>query len=233
MQKPTVFFGDKNYATKPVTKPGALSIIDEPFAMLSAMHGFNNLIFPYQVHGIAGLVVESGNFNTIRSFVQDADWIITNVPKVGIGVLTADCVPLLIYDPVHNAVGAVHAGWRGAVEGVVVAAIDGMRSAFGSRAEDVQVFIGPHARTCCYQVDQQMYDTVMQKRYGKSAWRQNDQALFFDLYGCCVEQLKEVGVLQNNITDTGMCTICNTAYCSYRREKAESQRNISLIGLIY
>lgn len=229
IQKSIVFFGDKATAVKPVTVKQQYSVAQEPFCTLARTHALESLIFPYQVHGTAGLVVDAQNFKNMRAFAHDADWIITNVPGVGVGILTADCVPLLVHDIVSGAAGAIHAGWRGAVDGVVIQAFEAMTIQFGSKPSDIQVFVGPHARTCCYQVNQKFYDSVMQKQFGKNSWHENESALFFDLYHCCLEQLKQAGVPHSAVTDIGICTVCTPAYCSYRREKENALRNVSII----
>lgn len=231
MQKTIIFFGDKSSATKPASDNWKPDITAEPFPTLVRTHKLKALVFPYQVHGTEGLVIDAQNFNEAQSFVHDADWIITNVPDVGLGILTADCVPILVHDPVNGAIGAIHAGWRGAVDGIIIKALGAMTTQFGSQPSDMHIFIGPHARTCCYKVDQQFYDTVVQKPYGKNSWYDNGSNLFFDLYHCCVEQLKKVGVPHHAITDSGICTVCTPTYCSYRREKDLALRNISLIML--
>lgn len=210
-----------------------LLIKNEPFKSIAAAHNFKNMLFPHQVHGTQGLVITSENdLIGMHSFSHTADWIITNVPYLGIGILTADCVPLLLYDPITPAVGAVHAGWRGATDGVVLVALQGMVDTFGTEPRNIQVFIGPHARTCCYQVDEPFYATVMHKKFGTQAWQQKKDVLYFDLYACCVEQLYAAGVSESQIQDVGMCTICNLTYCSYRRDKQYAGRNISCIGVV-
>ena len=231
MKKVEIFFGNKQSAIPPVTEHCKPDIVGEPFKTMMATHGLDTVIFPYQVHGTAGLIITEKNKESMQPFVHAADWVITNLPNVGLGILTADCVPLLVYDPVAQVVGAIHAGWRGAADGVVLRALEGMQNVFGTRPSDVQISIGPHARTCCYRVDQQFYDIVMQKQFGTNSWQRNKDQIFFDLYQCCVEQLKKTGVRTDAITDTGFCTVCTPAYSSYRREKNAALRNISLISL--
>lgn len=207
-------------------------LIHEPFNPIAAAHGFDDLFFVHQVHGTDGVIVASDDVTMPRSFTRDADWIVSNKPGLGIGILIADCVPLLLYDPVTRAVGAVHAGWRGATSGVISAALNTLRSTFGTQMANLQVFIGSHAKNCCYQVDQPFYDTVMKKSFGSSAWHHRDDKLFFDLYQCCLEQLRIYGISENQITLSASCTICDTSYSSYRREREAAGRNIAVIGLI-
>jgi YfiH family protein len=229
MQNHTLFFGNKADAV-PVAVFNANNFaatqkIDE----LTAAHKLKKIIFPFQIHGTQGLVINDDI--SVASFTREADWLITNQPGLGIGVLTADCVPILIYDPVQHAVAAVHAGWRGAVDGVVIAALAAMQQYFGSQPADLQVWIGPHARTCCYQVDQKFYEAVMQKQFGTASWHKKGEQLFFDLTHCCIDQLIAAGVRMQQVADTGICTVCTPEYSSYRREKEAALRNISFVGL--
>lgn len=225
------FFGDKQTALVSADLAECVEQKRSAIKQVAARHSFKTMILPVQTHSTQGLIVDTENYQLIQPFEHEADWIITNLPDIAVGILTADCVPLLIHDPVQRAVGAIHAGWRGAVNGVVIEALRGMEDAFGSRCADLKVLIGPHARTCCYEVDQPFYDTVMQKEFGNSAWHRNNSRLFFDLYACCVEQFQKKGVPQDAITDNGICTICTPTYSSYRREKEAALRNVSWIVL--
>jgi polyphenol oxidase len=232
------FFGNKKHQVFPDRDKQIWSaqesvITTAPFKTIAQLYTFNNILFPHQVHGTVGLVItRKDNYITSKkSFTQDADWLITNIPTLGIGILTADCVPLLLHDPVAAVVGAVHAGWRGATEGVVISALTNMMNAFGTSPKNVQVYIGPHARTCCYQVDKPFYENVMQKQWGTTAWLYNRESLFFDLHHCCIEQLYAVGITQSQIQSIRTCTVCNSTYCSYRRDKERAGRNISCIGI--
>jgi YfiH family protein len=229
MKNLILFFGNKRDAV-PVAVFNANNFaatqkIDE----LAAAYKLKNMTFPFQVHGIQGLIVNDDI--SVASFTREADWIITNQPGIGIGVLTADCVPILIHDPIHNAIAAIHAGWRGAVDGVVIAALAAMQQQFGSQPADLQAWIGSHARTCCYAVDQKFYDSVMQKQFGTTSWYKKGEQLFFDLTHCCTDQLMMAGVRMQQIIDNGICTVCTPDYSSYRREKEAALRNISFIGI--
>ncbi len=104
------------------------------------------LAIPRQVHsanvarvGAAGAVAET-------------DALVTNTPGVYLCVTVADCVPILIHDPEHRAVAAVHAGWRGSAAGILSLALKLMRSAFGTRPGDLRAYVGPAAGGCCYEV---------------------------------------------------------------------------------
>ena len=127
---------------------------DVSFSFLQPFLPLDSLFFAHQVHGIKGIHIESKSTQQQRSFMQEADFIHTNRRNVGIGVLTADCVGLVLYDPVHSAMAVVHAGWHGAVHGVVHEALYALERTYNTVCADLQVFFGPSARACCYEVDE-------------------------------------------------------------------------------
>ena len=117
-----------------------------------------------QEHGVQGKIIElSDDQNYI--FQPAGDYLITQKINYGIGVVTADCVPIVIYDPVNHAAGIVHAGWKGLLAGVFEIAVADMILQFGSRPEDLQIYLGPSARPCCYEVQQDFVDQF--KKYEK------------------------------------------------------------------
>ena len=90
--------------------------------------------------------------------VAETDALVTNTPGVYLCVTVADCVPILIHDPGHRAVAAVHAGWRGSAAGILLHALNLMRSAFGTNPGDLRAYIGPSAGGCCYEVGAEVAD---------------------------------------------------------------------------
>jgi polyphenol oxidase len=120
-----------------------------------------------QVHGTEALVVDRVLAQTDR-FVGGWDALVTDQPGITVAVRTADCVPILMHDPQRRVVAAVHAGWRGAVAGIVPKTLALLRSRFGSRLEHVRISIGPSAGVCCYEVDEPVLDRLYQ---GFSDWK--------------------------------------------------------------
>jgi polyphenol oxidase len=229
------FFGTKEHQAFLVNKPYWQTIPTlvktEPFTTLIHTYNYQTVFFTDQVHGTTGIIIDKARTShpIPRAFTYEADWIISNVPKLAIGILTADCVPLLLYDPTSHTVCTIHAGWRGATDGVICNALTAIHEHFNIQLQNIQVYIGPHARTCCYQVDTPFYEVVMQKKWGTSAWYKKNDQLFFDLYACCTEQLYCAGITPAQITDHKICTVCTTNYCSYRRDKEQAGRNINCI----
>ncbi|MDH4097995.1 MAG: polyphenol oxidase family protein, partial [Nitrospira sp.] len=114
-----------------------------------------------QVHGTDALVVDRALTQSDR-FLDGWDALVTDQPGVMVAVRTADCVPVLMHDPQRRVVAAVHAGWRGAVAGIVQKTLALMESRFGSVSEELRVSIGPSAGVCCYEVDEPVLERLHQ-----------------------------------------------------------------------
>ena len=151
----------------------------------------------------------------------EADGLITDQSGFVLAVRTADCVPILIADPAHHAVAAVHAGWRGTVSGIVTKALAEMSGRFGTRTEEVAVAIGPAIRGCCYEVGVQVA-----VQFGRSAEKHH-----IDLVEENLEQLVGAGVSRNRVAVMAHCTQCEPAlFHSFRRDREQSGRMVSAIG---
>src|SRR3954467_3283878 len=87
------------------------------------------------------------------------DGLITNVPEILLAIQTADCLPILLIDPEHRAVGAFHAGWRGTLARIVEKGVGRMQAKFGSKPKDIVAAIGPGIHKCCYEVEESFRDT--------------------------------------------------------------------------
>ena len=116
--------------------------------------------------------------------IFDCDGLVTDEPEVVLLLRFADCVPLIVYDPVRHAVGVVHAGWRGTVAGIARSLVRAMADAFGSRANDLIAGVGPAIGPCCYQVGPEV---VAQARAAFGATdglfpQQADGSYHFDLW---------------------------------------------------
>jgi polyphenol oxidase len=154
---------------------------------------------------------------------EDADALIENTPGIAIGIKTADCVPVLLADPVQRAVAAIHAGWRGTAAFIVQAAIRSMAAEFGTRTQDLHATIGPSIGACCYQVGPEVA-----REFGVIApWH-----VHLDLARINISQLAAAGVLAHNISIAGDCTKCKSnEYHSFRRDREASGRMISWIRI--
>jgi YfiH family protein len=231
----SLYFGnarDEIYPPVYANLPAVPLVTSAPFDRVATILGARHMMFVRQTHSAHGLLVDDHALRAIRPFTYAGDYLITNKKQVAIGVMTADCLPVLIYDPNKRAAAAVHAGWRGALEGVVVRALEHMAQEYGTRAQEVEVFFGPSAGVCCYEVspDFNLHLAGFSRAEVAKVLVQKDGAYFFDLPLCVQDQLVAAQVpLQNVHREYGMCTMHNTDWCSYRRDGQDAGRQMSVI----
>ena len=147
-------------------------------------------------------IVEEGNL------VVDA--LITNVPGVCIGVSTADCIPIIIYDPEHHAAGVVHSGWRGTVANIAYATVAAMTMAYHSQPESLLAVIGPGISRKNFEVGDDVYEPFAAAGYPMDAIAERMDKWHIDLPNCCRLQLESTGIPSANIRLTDICTYDQT-----------------------
>ncbi len=165
---------------------------------------------------------------TKASDIEDTDGLITNCKNIPLIVFSADCTPILIFDPVKKAVGAIHAGWRGSVKNIAGGAIDLMHSAFGSNPKDILCAIGPSIGPCCFEIGDDIVD-MFPNEYVKN---KSDKKYLVDLWKLNSKNLENSGIQPENIFVSGVCTVCNCdTYYSYRVQKERTGRQGAVIML--
>lgn len=190
----------------------------------------NRLVLLNQVHGDQVLRVDKGYDNSV---LRDFDAVMTNVSGIPIGIMTADCLPVLIYDPVNKAIGASHAGWKGTVKSIAAKTILEMKRAYGTNPEDIIAALGPYIGLCCYSVKENVADEFMAE-FGKhlSYFHDTGKDIRLDIGMANVSQLLSIGVLKENIGFQPVCTSCNNKlFFSYRKDGGRTGRQISFIML--
>lgn len=155
--------------------------------------------------------------------IHEGDAIITEEKNIAVGIFTADCVPILMYDKTNNVIAAVHSGWKGTEMGIASKTIDKLIKNYGAKAEDLVVCIGPHIGGCCYEVSEELIELFKNNSMYKDIDFHDGRKL--NLKKCIIHQLKYKGVLEDNIHDVNICTFCNKEYetYSYRRNDKESR----------
>lgn len=196
----------------------------------------DKIIMPHQVHGAETRLIAE-DFLALsaetRSMILDGvDAVMTNVRGVCIGVSTADCIPIIIYDSVKEAIAAVHAGWRGTVKRIVGKAIDAMRLAYGSCPEDLKAVIGPSISLAAFEVGDEVYEQFAAAGFSMEPISRRETKWHIDLQACNRMQMEECGVLETNILQSGICTYSNPDdYFSARRLGVNSGRIYNAIAL--
>ncbi|NSW76632.1 MAG: peptidoglycan editing factor PgeF [Candidatus Atribacteria bacterium] len=184
----------------------------------------DTLVTASQVHGTRWVVVDGPPGEK-----PVADALLTAQRGVCLGVLVADCLPLLFVDPVKEALAVVHAGWRGVVDGIHLEVLRAMETVFGSQVSDLLVGIGPGIGECCFAVGEEVARRFA--RRGTRRIREKEGYFFVDLPGVVQDELEEYGVKKRNIENSNLCTVCHgEMFHSFRREKELAGRNILLAG---
>jgi len=194
----------------------------------------SHLVFNRQTHSAIGnLITEIKNLNPVSIFENNGDFLITNKPGVALGVLTADCLPIIFYDSKNQVIAIVHAGWRGTIANICKQTIQRMQKKYKSNVKDFYIWLGAGARHCCYQVQPDFMNHLKKISDQNFIEKRNDK-LFFDNTKLNIAQLLSLGILQEQINTTrNVCTICNQQFHSYRRcqDKANYQTQATIVWL--
>lgn len=188
-----------------------------------------DILMPHQVHGVRCLVVDRGFMSLADSerkdMLESTDALTTAVPGVCVGVSTADCIPVLLYDEEHKAVAAIHAGWRGTVQRIAGAVVETMRRTYGTDSRLLKAVIGPGITLHNFEVGQEVYDKFYEAGFDMSLIARKYTKWHIDLPECNRQQLLELGLTEDNITLSGIDTFDDAGYCfSARRQGQASGR---------
>jgi len=211
------------------------------------------LVTTRQVHSDLIHVVRAKNPGSLVG-----DGLVTNLPGIALGILTADCFPILLADDRNKAIGAFHAGWRPTLKRIVEKGLGIMRHEFGTRPEDVHAAIGPGIQSCCYEVGEEFEEKfesqfayakelfhsvqesdVVRERYpmlfmNQRAPGHGDMCIkvHLDLREANRRQLLSVGVPAKQITALEGCTACSPRkFFSHRKLQGKAGRMLAVIGI--
>lgn len=193
-----------------------------------------SLFFLKQTHSSDVYVLRNNNHikKPLDLFQFDGDAIITAEKNIGIGVATADCLPLILYDPQHQAIGIIHAGWRGLSAKIITATILKMHETFKTSPTTLQVYLGPSANACCYEVQSDFLPNFPNATFENKIIEKRDEKLFFNARRAAVRELLDNHVLESKIDVThNRCTICAPGFCSVRKQKENAGRQPSVVFL--
>lgn len=187
------------------------------------------VIMPHQTHGTEVMQIGADFLSlsaTVKGMIlEGVDALITDVKDVCIGVSTADCIPILIYDYAHHAAAAVHAGWRGTVKRIACKAVKMMEVSFGSRPEDLTAVIGPGISIDAFEVGDEVYAEFEAAGFNMADISRKEDKWHIDLPECNRRQLAAMGLREDNINVSGVCTYNNSNdYFSARKLGTESGR---------
>lgn len=220
----------------------ALHIGDDPNQVVARRESWlkalslrlEQLVAGIQVHGTRVALIEktavgSGAFN-IDGAIPETDALVTREPGIILATFTADCIPIFIYDPVTPAIGVVHAGWRGTIQGIAAITVKRMVDEFGTNPGDCLVAIGPSICGDCYRVDRQLAE-----RFGEihtQVVTEDELGYRIDLQTFNRLDLMGIGVCASHIYEAHRCTNCQPErYFSYRADHGKTGRMMGIIAL--
>ena len=197
--------------------------------------GLDQIMRVKQVHGRTVRVLRRGAITSADTKARpEADAQVSNDPDLALAVQVADCVPLLMADPVRGIAAAVHAGWRGTAAGIAAAAVEVMNREFGTDPADIVAAIGPSIGECCYQVGDELLDAFSSSQHSTltASWfhRGDDGRLRLDLWAANRDQLLACGVGAAQVFTAGLCTQTHVSILdSYRVDGVRAGRMAALI----
>lgn len=180
--------------------------------------------------------IHSGNVSIITrkdvKRVSDTDGLVTNKKNTPLAVLTADCLPIMLYDPKKEIIAIAHAGYRGLLERIIENIISAFISEFTSDPKDIIVGIGPSIETKCYEVGKEVIEKF-EKSFPtfKEMYIKEDGKVYLDLRSAAQQCLLKAGILEEHIEIMDICTKCDERFYSYRGGDGD-KRFASVISLV-
>jgi polyphenol oxidase len=198
---------------------------------------YKDLVFSNQVHGAEVRVIleaDKGKGITKPSDIKNVDALITNVVGVPLITFYADCVPVFILDPVNKAVGLAHSGWKSTTLKIAVKTIEKMSEIYGTRPVDCLIGIGPSIEMSCFEIKEDTADLFKLNfnNWGEFMKQKDEEHYNADLWLAIKLMLRSIGVLEENISISGLCTCCNEdLFFSHRRDKGNTGSLSAIIEL--
>ena len=195
----------------------------------------NKLFIPIQNHDDKVLTIDHDLLALSevdqQEMLQNTDALITNQKNICIGITTADCVPILLYDPINKVFAAIHAGWRGTVRKIVSKTISIMKQKFNCNSENILSGIGPCICQDCFEVDENVAETFIKAGFeleNISLKSHQSKKYYIDLRKANEYLLKKSGCLSHNIEIINLCTVSNpNILFSARRQTIYSGRMLT------
>ena len=182
----------------------------------------SNIAVPVQTHSNNVRVVNA------NSTYSNTDGLVNHGSNKILTLLTADCIPIFIYDKINKNISLIHSGWRGLSAGIFFNAMDILFKA-NNNIKDFKFVIGPSIKKCCYEVDIKVYSKFDEKFYELK----NDGKAMLDLQSVLLNQILSYGFFTRNVLIDSECTKCTyKKFFSYRREKEKSGRMLSIFNLM-
>lgn len=175
------------------------------------------------------------NIQILNNYTEPviADAVITDKRNLFIAIKTADCLPVLIFDPINKVIGAVHAGWRGTARGILKKTINKMKEIYRCDSKNLLIAFGPHIKGCCYEVCDEVIEEIKKETPEEEYIFRINGKKHIDIGVANFIQALSAGVKKENIWISKDCTYCkHEEYASYRFYGAKAGRQYGIIGML-
>ncbi len=189
----------------------------------------SRLVHMRQIHSDRIVIVE----RAIHDFENppECDALITDQPGIPLMVMTADCTPVLLFDPLKNVIAVAHAGRAGAIKGIVSKTIAKMRQRFASKPEDILALLGPSIQSCCYEVGEKIAKEVTDDGFGDAVVKR-EARFYLEVNAIIKKQLLRAGIKKEHIDDLDICNACqHKEFFSYRADRQKTGRIAGVLML--
>ncbi len=202
-------------------------------------YDYNRIVMSHQTHTVNVHVCteEDAGKGVIRpTDILDTDGLITNVKNLPLMSLVADCVPIMLYDPVKKVIGIAHSGWKGTAGKIAKNVVIKMNETFSSEPYDIKAVICPSICRECYEVGEEIIEefiSAFEPRYYDALFYRNENDRFqLDLHEACRIALMEAGLKKDNIILSGICTGENSERMFSHRKTAFNRGNLAAVIML-
>lgn len=210
--------------------------VRQNFERIASAFGFSpgNFLPIRQVHGDGIRVLDREPAPFEDNPPPQIDAVVTDRPAIALCIKTADCVPILLADPIRRVIGAVHAGWKGTALGIAEKTVDIFVRRFASNPQDILALIGPAIGPCCYEVDSPVFEAMAGRPQSAAFFSRmpHRQRWMLDLPLANKFQLLDRRIRPEYIFSSGLCTSCrHDLFFSHRRDRVQTGRHLNFIML--
>lgn len=234
----SIAFGDKQTGFKPQQFYHCHSnyqlLEHDNFLAARKITRCETLIVPKQNHGTDGLVIKTPeDVLHYQPYKIEADFVVTNLSNIGIGIATADCLPIILYDRSTHTIAAVHAGWQGTLAGIGPKVVKTMQQEFGCNPQYIKVFFGPCAQVGDYKVGPDFIARLADCDFKDQVIIKKNGSTYFNLPLYNQILLEQTGIPKEAFhLDYNVCTITDLSFCSYRRDGSKALRQMTIATMI-
>lgn len=182
--------------------------VEQNRVILAKKLGVENLVFMEQIHGANVEIVTEAKSQTLPK----CDAMITKLKGVALCVMVADCIPVILYDEKAEVIAVAHAGRGGVGQKIVNKTVFMMIDRFSSKLEEIKILMGASIKPCCYEVKKDVTQGF------ENYLHVEGEKIYLDIVSKCRDDLKEIGIKEQNIDISPICTCCDRDYFSYRRD---------------